>query len=586
MLPTNRQGLSTPMRSSSTSTSPARPQPPRLNTSTAITADGRQIEVIEISSGPSPQDAHPQHSQPLPAPETPQGRPVQQPLQAQPVTPSPFAATASAPHAPHSIFKPIKIHTAKCDVCNKHNKATLQRCIECGWQICTPCWDARGGSGAHGSTRKFTGAVYRSSDEEQPQKKPRKKGKNTGSGVKSAASDKGNPASKNDASLLTRPGQGNVSGKGASVTTLGNSTVNAYGSPSQAPTPAKSPDSTTEQPQGRSKIGDAKRQAPVSSTNSNDRLLRGTPVRRTQAPRTPAKSRPEIADDLSSSSSLTSLSVLEEDCGYGGDEEEDDDDATEIDPDSEDVIVANGKAYQKRSFRDLSPHAETRMNWLLIAAEEALQEREQHKARNKAPTAGPAPVPFQTRAQVPTTPTPIHTPASVPAPAPAPAPYQAPVRAPAPAPAPYQAPVRAPGQNPVRIPIRAPRALQAFAQPPAQVSSLVPPAVPISQLIPPAAVPMDIDQPGHTSNPAAPQHPRYGQLTTRKPFHQLDVPLGLRGIVPGIHMFRESKTARIQAREMRESQALSQDRMEIDEDPAEGGDIARTPKPHARAWEL
>ncbi|EEP76385.1 predicted protein [Uncinocarpus reesii 1704] len=60
----------------------------------------------------------------------------------------------------HTIFKTIKIHTAKCDVCNQHNKSTLRRCIDCGWQICTPCWDARGGNGTHGVSHKFTGPVF------------------------------------------------------------------------------------------------------------------------------------------------------------------------------------------------------------------------------------------------------------------------------------------------------------------------------------------------------------------------------------------------------------------------------------------
>lgn len=74
---------------------------------------------------------------------------------------------------PHSNFKAIKIHTAKCDVCNKHNKSTLQRCIDCGWQICSPCWGMRGGNGSHGVTRTFTGPVFCSSDEEElPRKKP------------------------------------------------------------------------------------------------------------------------------------------------------------------------------------------------------------------------------------------------------------------------------------------------------------------------------------------------------------------------------------------------------------------------------
>lgn len=60
----------------------------------------------------------------------------------------------------HTVFKTIMIHTAKCDVCNLHNKSTLRRCSDCGWQICTPCWEARGGNGAHGVSHKFTGPVF------------------------------------------------------------------------------------------------------------------------------------------------------------------------------------------------------------------------------------------------------------------------------------------------------------------------------------------------------------------------------------------------------------------------------------------
>lgn len=60
----------------------------------------------------------------------------------------------------HTEFKKVMIHTAKCDVCNLHNKSTLRRCSDCGWQICTPCWEERGGSGAHGVSRKFDGPVY------------------------------------------------------------------------------------------------------------------------------------------------------------------------------------------------------------------------------------------------------------------------------------------------------------------------------------------------------------------------------------------------------------------------------------------
>ncbi|EEH43651.1 uncharacterized protein PADG_08471 [Paracoccidioides brasiliensis Pb18] len=68
--------------------------------------------------------------------------------------PSPYSAASG-----HNNFKQIVIHTAKCDKCNDHNKATLNRCTTCGFQICTPCWIRRGG-GHHTGTRTFTGPVF------------------------------------------------------------------------------------------------------------------------------------------------------------------------------------------------------------------------------------------------------------------------------------------------------------------------------------------------------------------------------------------------------------------------------------------
>ncbi|OAX81045.1 hypothetical protein ACJ72_04621 [Emergomyces africanus] len=59
----------------------------------------------------------------------------------------------------HTNFKQIIIHTARCDKCNDHNKATLNRCTTCGFQICTPCWLHRGG-GNHAATRTFRGPVF------------------------------------------------------------------------------------------------------------------------------------------------------------------------------------------------------------------------------------------------------------------------------------------------------------------------------------------------------------------------------------------------------------------------------------------
>lgn len=71
------------------------------------------------------------------------------------------SSSSDAPIAkPHTTFKQVTIHTAKCDVCNRHNKSTLHRCADCGWQICTPCWDKRGGNGYHGVKRKFKGPTF------------------------------------------------------------------------------------------------------------------------------------------------------------------------------------------------------------------------------------------------------------------------------------------------------------------------------------------------------------------------------------------------------------------------------------------
>lgn len=51
--------------------------------------------------------------------------------------------------AVHNTFTEVKIHTAKCDHCDKHNKETIYRCTKCGRQCCTPCWQRKGGDGTH-----------------------------------------------------------------------------------------------------------------------------------------------------------------------------------------------------------------------------------------------------------------------------------------------------------------------------------------------------------------------------------------------------------------------------------------------------
>ena len=60
----------------------------------------------------------------------------------------------------HDKFVEIKIHTAKCDNCNKHNTAIIFRCQTCGQQCCTPCWQRKGGDDKHklngGNDQGFT----------------------------------------------------------------------------------------------------------------------------------------------------------------------------------------------------------------------------------------------------------------------------------------------------------------------------------------------------------------------------------------------------------------------------------------------
>jgi hypothetical protein len=43
-----------------------------------------------------------------------------------------------------STYKLIKVHTAKCSVCNKRNYTEFMlRCTNCGWEICLPCQQER-----------------------------------------------------------------------------------------------------------------------------------------------------------------------------------------------------------------------------------------------------------------------------------------------------------------------------------------------------------------------------------------------------------------------------------------------------------
>lgn len=49
----------------------------------------------------------------------------------------------------HTNFIPVTVHTAKCDSCDKHNKLTLYRCVECGLHVCSLCWNKKSGDRNH-----------------------------------------------------------------------------------------------------------------------------------------------------------------------------------------------------------------------------------------------------------------------------------------------------------------------------------------------------------------------------------------------------------------------------------------------------
>ena len=58
--------------------------------------------------------------------------------------------TTSAPSVSrlHTTFVEVRVHTAKCDSCDRHNKLTLYRCTECGQHVCSLCW-RKSGDGTH-----------------------------------------------------------------------------------------------------------------------------------------------------------------------------------------------------------------------------------------------------------------------------------------------------------------------------------------------------------------------------------------------------------------------------------------------------
>ena len=59
-------------------------------------------------------------------------------------TANPTANPSEAFPPAHTDFMEVRVHTAKCDSCEKHNKLTLYRCVECGQHVCSSCWKKSG----------------------------------------------------------------------------------------------------------------------------------------------------------------------------------------------------------------------------------------------------------------------------------------------------------------------------------------------------------------------------------------------------------------------------------------------------------
>jgi hypothetical protein len=76
------------------------------------------------------------------------------------VTPSSSAATRAQCSDDPADFSLVKIHTAKCSICDKRNATDeMRRCKGCTWQICRPCQISReekGRSLAHGNLMTAT----------------------------------------------------------------------------------------------------------------------------------------------------------------------------------------------------------------------------------------------------------------------------------------------------------------------------------------------------------------------------------------------------------------------------------------------
>ena len=83
--------------------------------------------------------------------------------------------TANPPGAfprAHTDFMEVRVHTAKCDSCEKHNKLTLYRCMECGQHVCSSCWKKSGdrthvfGGGSRNAPKLATDNVIENGSED------------------------------------------------------------------------------------------------------------------------------------------------------------------------------------------------------------------------------------------------------------------------------------------------------------------------------------------------------------------------------------------------------------------------------------
>lgn len=88
----------------------------------------------------------------------------------------------------HDIFTVVTAHTAKCDLCNQHNKDKMYRCQKCGRQKCTPCWEMNGGDGRHSLHNKDILKYKGPRAEDLPPKDDSKRIKATAAATPSASS--------------------------------------------------------------------------------------------------------------------------------------------------------------------------------------------------------------------------------------------------------------------------------------------------------------------------------------------------------------------------------------------------------------